>query len=93
MFGKEYTAEYDVSAALTVAKTKYLATDGPDKWFGKWPRFIPEYIGRYYTNLAKNLANAKFGQDEMLREGFNEIVSTGVVKFDIVDTLPVSVLY
>jgi hypothetical protein len=91
LFGKDFTAEYDVTAALTSVKAAYFAKDGAEKWFGKWPRFVPEAIGRYYTTLARRLEKDNFGRDDILQEGFIEAVTKAVVRFELVEELPVGV--
>ncbi|CAK7228419.1 hypothetical protein SCUCBS95973_006876 [Sporothrix curviconia] len=41
----------------------------------------------YFDGLAYQLENQKFGSDDMLQEGFNEAVETGIIAFRIVDKL------
>ena len=54
---------------------------------GLWEREFPEVMRKYYEGLAFNLQKLKFGEDEMLREGFNEAVETGRIVFRIVEEL------
>ena len=54
---------------------------------GTWERSFPEVMRKYYEGLAFNLQKLKFGEDEMLREGFNEAVESGRVVFRIVEEL------
>jgi hypothetical protein len=68
----------------------YRARDGDEKWFAKWPRYVPERLGRYYATLAETLEKEKFGTDKDLREAFTEAVGSGVVRFELVEELPVS---
>jgi hypothetical protein len=40
---------------------------------GKWPRYVPETIGKYYTALARGLESGGFGKDELLSKSFTEL--------------------
>ncbi|CAK7217022.1 hypothetical protein SEUCBS140593_003064 [Sporothrix eucalyptigena] len=44
-------------------------------------------VGEYFDGLAYLMQYQKFGEDDMLQEGFNEAVETGIITFRIVDQL------
>lgn len=52
-----------------------------------WQSIIGDFTRRYYEGLAYQMEYQKFGEDELLREGFHESVSTGEIVFRIVDKL------
>jgi hypothetical protein len=54
---------------------------------GSWELQFGRYMASYFAAMAYQLQTLGFGTDDMLREGFNEGVGSGVVKFRIVDAL------
>jgi hypothetical protein len=52
-----------------------------------WERNLGNFATLYYESFASALEYNKFGEDELLREGFEEGVPKGVVKLRIVDKL------
>ncbi|RFU79652.1 hypothetical protein TARUN_2567 [Trichoderma arundinaceum] len=57
------------------------AKDAPDIW----QRNLGLYLKLYYEGLLSYLDNQKFGEDDMLYEGFNETIDKATVSFRIVD--------
>jgi hypothetical protein len=53
----------------------------------RWELVFGRHVGSYFEAVAYQLEVLGFGTDEMLREGFNEGVGSGVVKLRIVDAL------
>lgn len=52
-----------------------------------WERNLGSFTVKYYESFADALEREKFGTDEMLREGFEEGVPKGVVRFRIVEKM------
>lgn len=52
-----------------------------------WERNLGNFAVKYYESFADTLVREKFGDDEMLREGFEEGVPKGVVKLRIVEKM------
>ncbi|KEY65341.1 hypothetical protein S7711_01852 [Stachybotrys chartarum IBT 7711] len=79
LLGKEITLEPgfdDLYAQLKAA----ASSDFP------WQeRNIGNFVHKYFNALADALEYQKFGEDEMLQEGFNEGVESGKVAFRLVD--------
>jgi hypothetical protein len=48
-----------------------FAEEEGEKWT-RWYTQAPQYVGRYFVELAKGLEEQKFGKDEMLKEGLLE---------------------
>jgi hypothetical protein len=57
------------------------AKDAPDIW----QRNLGLYLKLYYEGLLSYLEYQKFGEDDMLREGFNDGIDKATVAFRIVD--------
>ncbi|KAJ7226449.1 hypothetical protein C8J57DRAFT_1197570 [Mycena rebaudengoi] len=53
----------------------------------RWELQFGRHVGSYFAAMAYQLEVLGFGTDEMLREGFNEGVPSGIVKVRLVDTL------
>lgn len=84
-FGKQYTFEYDVRAALD--KLKQFPNE--ISWFkDRINQALPQFISNYFESLVNNLEYLKFGKDEMLQEAFVEATSSLVIRFEVVDSLP-----
>jgi hypothetical protein len=52
-----------------------------------WERNLGSFAVKYYESFVDTLVSEKFGEDEMLREGFEEGVPKGVVKLRIVEKM------
>jgi hypothetical protein len=52
-----------------------------------WETNIGDFVKKYYESFVEQLEREKFGDDDMLREGFAEAVPSGVVKFQIVEQM------
>jgi hypothetical protein len=52
-----------------------------------WERNLGNFAKLYYESFVDTLLREKFGEDEMLREGFEESVPKGVVKLRIVEKM------
>ncbi|EPE10264.1 hypothetical protein F503_05359 [Ophiostoma piceae UAMH 11346] len=52
-----------------------------------WRQQVGYTLYNYMYGIRHHLEGHKFGEDEMLREGFNETVPTGIIEFRIVDKL------
>jgi len=52
-----------------------------------WERNLGAFTKSYYESFKDELEREKFGEDEMLREGFQEAVPEGVIKFRVVEKL------
>ena len=52
-----------------------------------WERNLGDFAMKYYESFVDVLAREKFGEDDMLREGFEEGVPKGVVRLRLVDKL------
>ena len=52
-----------------------------------WRGQVGNILYSYMDGIRHHLDGHKFGEDEMLREGFNETVPTGIIEFRIVDKL------
>jgi hypothetical protein len=52
-----------------------------------WERNLGNFAIQYYESFVDVLAREKFGEDEMLREGFEESIPKGVVRLRLVDQL------
>ncbi|KAH8832185.1 hypothetical protein DL96DRAFT_1678378 [Flagelloscypha sp. PMI_526] len=58
-------------------------------WMGNWQperQFAPLTAG-YLRALAYILDTSGYGTDDMLKEGFNESITSNIIKFRVVDTL------
>ncbi|KAF2467949.1 uncharacterized protein BDR25DRAFT_335751 [Lindgomyces ingoldianus] len=64
-----------------------LRVDAAVKAEEGWDKRIGMYMKAYFEAFAYALEYNKFEEDEMLREGFEEVVSKGEVKFRIVKEL------
>ncbi|KAJ7463628.1 hypothetical protein FB451DRAFT_1180108 [Mycena latifolia] len=53
----------------------------------EWQLQFGRYVANYFDAMAYQMESLGFGTDEMLREGFNEGVESGLIKFRIVDAL------
>ncbi|KAF7369537.1 hypothetical protein MVEN_00283600 [Mycena venus] len=53
----------------------------------EWQLQFGRYVANYFDAMAYQMECLGFGTDEMLREGFNEGVESGVIKVRIVDAL------
>jgi len=67
----------DVFAKLTAA----------GKQVDNWDQRIGYYVGSYFEGLVYKMKYLKFGEDDMLREGFQEAVDKNEVCFRVVDKL------
>lgn len=54
-----------------------------ETWRGQMGRFVISY----YAALASWLKGQNFGDDDMLQEGLNEALSSGTIKFRVIDAL------
>jgi hypothetical protein len=52
-----------------------------------WESRIGEFFLKYFQGLAQQLKNQKFHEDEMLREGFEEVVDKNEISLVFVDKL------
>ena len=52
-----------------------------------WERNLGSFAKGYYESFVSVLEREKFGEDELLREGFEEAVEKGIVKLRIVEKL------
>jgi hypothetical protein len=52
-----------------------------------WETNLGDFARRYYEGFIDVLEREKFGEDEMLREGFEEGIPKGVVQLKLVDAL------
>jgi hypothetical protein len=52
-----------------------------------WERNLGSFAVKYYESFVDTLKREKFGDDEMLREGFEEGVPKGVVKLRLVEKM------
>ncbi|KAI1121256.1 hypothetical protein F5Y10DRAFT_282630 [Nemania abortiva] len=74
---------FEENFAKLLAESKVKKNDLSKTWqeqFGSWIRL-------YFEGLVSGLEWQKFEDDELLQEGFNEVVDKGEVVFRIVDTL------
>jgi hypothetical protein len=78
-----------VSNVFTIIKAAHPPSNKLENWIGKWPRYVPFSIGDYFVSLARQLKQNNFGDDEILQQAFNEKVTSGIIRFEIVDALPV----
>lgn len=53
----------------------------------KYEENLGGFALEYFEGVAYHLDNQKFGEDDMLQEGFNEAVEKGVIALRIVDSL------
>jgi hypothetical protein len=74
----EFEPDFDALGAM-LKKGKDVRDD--------WERNFGNFAKLYYESFVDTLAREKFGEDEMLREGFEEGVPTGIVKLRIVDKM------
>ncbi|KAK4167133.1 hypothetical protein QBC43DRAFT_8469 [Cladorrhinum sp. PSN259] len=72
----------DVFAKLQEASKKKGSSLRDD-----WQKVLGGFIHSYFEALASHMAYSKFGEDELLQEGFLEAVSTNKAVFRIVDKL------
>lgn len=54
---------------------------------GDWDGVLGSFTRLYFEGFASQLRYQKFDEDDMLREGFHEVVEKGEVAFRIVDKL------
>jgi hypothetical protein len=52
-----------------------------------WERNLGNFAVKYYESFTDTLQREKFGEDDMLREGFEEGVPKGVVKLRLVEKM------
>jgi hypothetical protein len=52
-----------------------------------WERNLGDFAQKYYESFLSVLVREKFGEDDMLREGFAEGVPEGIVRLRLVDEL------
>lgn len=52
-----------------------------------WERNLGNFTVKYYESFVDTLEREKFGEDEMLREGFEEGIPKGIVKMRIVEKM------
>jgi hypothetical protein len=52
-----------------------------------WERNLGSFAVKYYESFTDTLQREKFGEDDMLREGFEEGVPKGVVKLRLVEKM------
>lgn len=52
-----------------------------------WETNLGAFTRSYYESFVEKLESEKFGDDDMLREGFAEAVPSGVVKFTVVEKM------
>lgn len=52
-----------------------------------WERNLGSFAKGYYESFVDVLAREKFGEDDLLREGFEEAAEKGVVRLRIVEKL------
>lgn len=52
-----------------------------------WEQNLGGFVVKYYESFLDTLEREKFPSDEMLREGFEEGVPKGVVRFRIVEKM------
>ncbi|KAI0104283.1 hypothetical protein GGR51DRAFT_522214 [Nemania sp. FL0031] len=74
---------FEANFAMLLAESKVKKNDLNKTWeeqLGGWTRM-------YFEGLVSNLEWQKFEDDELLQEGFNEVVEKGEVVFRVVDTL------
>lgn len=57
------------------------AKDAPDVW----EKNLGMYLKMYYEDLVRYLEYQKFGEDDMLQEGFNDGIDKATIVFRIVD--------
>ncbi|EJT75652.1 hypothetical protein GGTG_05584 [Gaeumannomyces tritici R3-111a-1] len=70
-------------AKMTEAKAK----DKKKVMRDDWQQNLGNFVRRYYEGLEYQAKYQKFGEDEMLREGLNEVLESGEFRFRIVDQL------
>jgi hypothetical protein len=52
-----------------------------------WERNLGNFAVKYYESFTDTLQREKFGEDDMLREGFEEGVPKGIVKLRLVEKM------
>lgn len=58
-----------------------------NKLYKKWDEQLGPFVLSYFDSVRNHLAYKKFATDDMLQEGFNEVVDKGVIEVRIVDKL------
>ncbi|KAJ6562322.1 hypothetical protein B0H19DRAFT_1259907 [Mycena capillaripes] len=53
----------------------------------QWQLQFGRHVGSYFETMAYQMETLGFGTDDMLREGFNDVVTSGVIKLRTVDAL------
>jgi hypothetical protein len=93
MFNKDYVAEYDVLKTLQTIKAATFANAySADHWYHDHLARVPWIIAQYFMDVAEGLEYREFGKDDMLQEAFVEATDKGIVRFELVDKLPVRTL-
>jgi hypothetical protein len=54
-----------------------------------WQQEIGDVSRKFFEGVAYQLKNQKFGEDELLREGFHDIIDKGTICFRVVDKLEI----
>jgi hypothetical protein len=52
-----------------------------------WQQELGDITRKYFDGIAFQLKKQKFGEDELLREGFQDMIDKGTIAFRIVDKL------
>ena len=78
-FSPNFEGQFEVLAAERKRKGTSLSED--------WERSIGQYTFYYYESVLSYLKYGKFDEDDMLQEGFKEVVNKNDIAFRIVDKL------
>ncbi|KAH8804601.1 hypothetical protein F5884DRAFT_418998 [Xylogone sp. PMI_703] len=79
----DFKFEPDFEALVATLKTKKW-----DRWSENWQDNIGSTVLKYFEAFVYVLKREKFGEDDMLREGFAEAADKGVVRFRVIPKLP-----
>ncbi|KAJ7073605.1 hypothetical protein C8F01DRAFT_1241900 [Mycena amicta] len=88
LLGKDITFDPNFTAVFVVLLADAQANpSGTVGSISEWELQFGAYTASYFEGMAFQLESLGFSGDEMLKEGFNDAVGSGVVKFRIVERL------
>lgn len=71
----------------TFAKLSEESKNGSTDLRSDWQDVLGSFTRQYFEGLVNQLRYQKFHEDDLLQEGFNEVVSKGEIAFRVVDKL------
>ena len=75
-------------AAITASEIKARKDGGQSGlWDREWQKHIGALTLQYFSEFAEHLEYVGFGKDDMLQEGFKEVIEKNEIALRVVETL------